>query len=491
MSWLYRRRVSAALWFVACLYALWAMAFIWRSSIVASDKHRYFCLFDDAMITMRYAWNLAHGRGCLWNPGEYVQGFTTPLMVGVMALPCTVLSKSASCLAVQLLGIPTVLAIAWYSRRLCQLVTGHRWLPALAFVAILAYYPLSYWSLMGMETGLLCLCMLVATVCTLRRQLACATVAMCLAFLARPDFLVIAALLLGYVFLANRHKAVLSAGVVAAFAGAVFLAQYLYYGDPFPNPYTLKMVGYPVLARIRRGAGFASPFLAAAVPLFAFATVAISGRASRARYLLLLVCGAAIGYQIYVGGDPWPYWRMMTPMMPALLTLVVVGAHVLLRERTRATAVAVLLAMILCNAPFLSEMTLQRPAYKVEENADNLKQALVLNRVLPAGSSIGVLFAGVLPYFTDFRAIDFLGKSDRHIANLNPGSAGRAAWSETQINLPGHNKYDLNYSIGVFKPEFIQTHRFGHSDTSAWIQDFYEVKVVDGLELIVRKGIIP
>src|SRR6185436_7663490 len=52
-----------------------AALFIARSAI--ETRHgRYFCLFDDALITLRYAWNLAHGDGLVWNPGERVEGIT-------------------------------------------------------------------------------------------------------------------------------------------------------------------------------------------------------------------------------------------------------------------------------------------------------------------------------------------------------------------------------------------------------------------------------
>ena len=37
---------------------------------------------EDAYITFRYAWNLAHGAGAVFNPGEHVYGFTSaPWMV--------------------------------------------------------------------------------------------------------------------------------------------------------------------------------------------------------------------------------------------------------------------------------------------------------------------------------------------------------------------------------------------------------------------------
>ena len=71
---------------LSLLYTAWALGFIWHASYIASDGKLYFALFDDAMISMRYAWNLSHGSGLVWNPGEYVEGYTNLLMTLLMAL---------------------------------------------------------------------------------------------------------------------------------------------------------------------------------------------------------------------------------------------------------------------------------------------------------------------------------------------------------------------------------------------------------------------
>jgi len=42
---------------------------------------------DDALITLRYSFNLAQGRGFVYNPGEHVLGTTTPLYTLVMSIP--------------------------------------------------------------------------------------------------------------------------------------------------------------------------------------------------------------------------------------------------------------------------------------------------------------------------------------------------------------------------------------------------------------------
>ena len=40
---------------IAACFVFWASLFVYRSSVVAFDGRRYFVLFDDAMISMRYA----------------------------------------------------------------------------------------------------------------------------------------------------------------------------------------------------------------------------------------------------------------------------------------------------------------------------------------------------------------------------------------------------------------------------------------------------
>src|SRR5688572_14864671 len=86
-------------------FTLWGGAFIHKSSFITIDGHRSFSLFDDAMISMRYAWNFSHGNGLVWNPGEYVQGYTNLLMTMFMSLATLVFSKSVAVLSIQISGI--------------------------------------------------------------------------------------------------------------------------------------------------------------------------------------------------------------------------------------------------------------------------------------------------------------------------------------------------------------------------------------------------
>ena len=78
--WLGAYVLCVALW--TC-WATWT--FMVRSSAVGLDGAQVFTLFDDGMISMRYARMLVEGFGLVWNPGEYVEGYTNPLWTLVMA----------------------------------------------------------------------------------------------------------------------------------------------------------------------------------------------------------------------------------------------------------------------------------------------------------------------------------------------------------------------------------------------------------------------
>src|SRR5919199_4227504 len=201
----------------ACFIA-WASLFIYHSSFVGIDGRRYFCLFDDAMISMRYAWNLSHGLGLVWNPGEYVEGYTNLLMTLLMSLATLSNSKVDAVLAIQIFGIIFMLANAYLVMSIAEYLIPrqqryHQLFRAVAFLCTLSYYPLLYWSLMGMETGLLAVLLSLSVLLALRyardrrpTQGVLLSVSLGLAFLTRPDTTVVLAFpVFVYVFYA-AHK---------------------------------------------------------------------------------------------------------------------------------------------------------------------------------------------------------------------------------------------------------------------------------------------
>ena len=85
--------------------------------------------------------------------------------------------------------------------------------------------------------------------------------------------------------------------------------------------------------------------------------------------------------------------------------------------------------------------------------------AYFINRLTKDGAVIGVYMAGVAPYFTQRRYIDFLGKNDSHIAKLPmqlPPKDG-SFFEKIRFFYPGHLKTDYKYAILEKKPDMFFT----------------------------------
>jgi hypothetical protein len=228
----------------------------------------------------------------------------------------------------------------------------------------------------------------------------------------------------------------------------------------------------------------------------------------KAYFLLLL--GLAIAYQIYVGGDPWRYWRMVAPFMPLLLILISTstvniidalmktsvyrqlfdGKSIIFKERFLpfSSVVILLIVMYHLNQPFLREALLLEDPYQVKNNSNNVNMAIVLNDITTDDATVGVFWAGTIPYYTDLKAIDFLGKSDSKIASLSPDLSGAVA-SNGMTSLPGHNKYDLEYSIKELQPTYVQGFRWGEEyleDTK--YNNYTKVRYKDSVSLYLLSG---
>ena len=489
----HRSRRALALVSVVCL--AWYGAFILRSSYLAVDGRRYFCLFDDAMISMRYAWNFAHGRGLVWNRGVRVEGYTNFLWTLLLSAATWALPKRLAALAAQLAGVVLLFAIAAVSRSIARALAPDDELVADgAFIASLLYYPLVYWSLMGMETGLLTLLVLVAVRAALRDPpsvSAAVALALGLAVLTRPDAVVFAAVVLAFRWRQRRaggraRVAVVEAMIVAAVVVAHSAFRLAYYKSLVPNTYVLKMTGMSTFARIANGAGYSLLFVASiALPLVLAAVACARGRAN-VRFAGALVA-AAIGYQLWVGGDPWPYWRLAAPMMPLMFLLALAGVRTLSPRRALAIA-ALAVSLVVANARFVGEGIVAGAPYGVELNQQSIDAAVTLEPLLGPKATVAVVIGGTLPFFLDRQAIDVLGKNDPEIARLPPDVSGAVSGVGVR-SLPGHNKYDLARSIGARLPTFVERFVWGHDDLRALAAARYRVVAYPGVMLLhLRAG---
>jgi hypothetical protein len=496
-------------------FLAYAALFIYRTSFVI-DGERYFSLFDDAMVSMRYGRNLARGYGLVWNPGgEHVEGYTNLLWVlylGLVHLLPVAASKTS--LLVQITAAGLLALNLYYVRRIALVISNGSGSVALAAVALTAsYLPINNWSLQGMEVGVL---VLVTTACswlairtietrTFRRDL---YVVLGISTFVRPDAVVPFAAF--FVFMAvvdrvhwRRHLWWGGLVLVAACA-AQTLFRLWYYGDLLPNTYYLKVTGVPLAIRLARGMYTLLKFIWQSNVVLFVLPFALALRRDSRIWLLLWILIVQLAYSVYVGGDAWEYWggsnRYICIAMPGFFILLAYAldaltsalAMVIRSDGTPVStgrqapawlsALAVGCAIVSINSIYgagaLAEALLIRTplhAGNGGENQDDVEQALAIRGVTSADATIAVTRAGTIPYFSDRPGVDLLGKNDRFVAH-EPARlpAGLANFRQFR---PGHMKFDFAYSIGRQRPDVVVQLRRREELAKPFLQDYQAVRL--------------
>lgn len=517
MSWPHGSGRRLLLLLLLAAYGLYAAAYIRATSFVI-DGTRYFSLFDDAMVSMRYARNLAHGFGLVWNPnGPRIEGYTNPLWVlymsvfQVMGLPDATIS-----LAIQLSGalsIALTMILAW---RLTQRLTGGSLAAAAAAASFVGFFlPLNLWSLQGMEVGAL------AVVVTYAAWRACDDleqhrfspalwIVLGVATFLRMDAVVPYACFLCVLALtdsSNRRRHLALGGSILI--GSLLLQtafRVWYYGSPLPNTYYLKMSGFPLALRVSRGllALFATIWRMNVLIWIAALTLYVIRRDRRVLLLLVPVVSAA-SYSVYVGGDAWEGWgganRYLCAVMPLFFVLVATAFHEWYRRvvgsppdapRHRIAfaliALCVLVNLNMFTGPMsLGEAALVRPPFVVDINQRMVRVGLLLRELTDPQARVAVTWAGALPYFADRESIDILGKNDAVVAHepMRLTARGLARWVAFH---PGHLKWDYGYSIGTLQPDVVTDLWFDPDDALVYLRPGYVIWHGENLAFWLRRG---
>lgn len=198
--------------------------------------------YEDSLISLRYAQNLANGAGLVYNVGERVFGASTPLYVLLLAtllklgLPALGIAKTLAALAD---GATLYLWLRWLSR-----VPGGRWsgaLFALLFGLSATIVPVS---LSGMETSFALLFLTVALTADLEdRELLCG-LGLGLLMLVRPDGALAAIVILGARAWRCRQVPWRAALPAALLVIPWVVTATLYYGTAIPNSIPAKAAAY-------------------------------------------------------------------------------------------------------------------------------------------------------------------------------------------------------------------------------------------------------
>ena len=158
---------------------------------------------DDAYISYRYAQKLVDGHGLVYNIGERVEGYTN-LLWTLMVAGGIALGVSASLVGHWLgfaSGVFLLLVTYFYSRSL--LPQEMKWLALAAPMLLYASNSFVCWTISGLETPLFAAWVTAAVAAFAIRRMGWVLVFCILASLTRPEGALLAALLLGFDWLAQ------------------------------------------------------------------------------------------------------------------------------------------------------------------------------------------------------------------------------------------------------------------------------------------------
>ena len=403
---------------------------------------------DDAYITFRYARNLLAGQGFTYNPGEYVLGTTTPFYTGLMTGLGAISGGTQAPFPWLALGLNSLAdaitcILIWKIGR----KSGFEWAGAATALAW-AVAPFSVtFAIGGMETSIYVLLLTATMLGYLQRKHTLYALCASLAFLTRPDALIlIVPLALDRLVRAIRGEKI-HLGEVLAFvipAAGWYGFAWVYFGTPIPQSIYAKVAVYhlnPSDSFIRMIQHYATPFLedqtlgskvAIATGIFLYPFLTIIGALQvwrREPRLFAFILFPWVYFLAFSLPNTLIFrWYLTPPMLPYFFFIFVGAWHLLhrlgmkimpsLRNRVALSSIPGVLIMLIPLVFNLNAWTLHpdhgqdQPAPPMAWIKLELLYQEVSTLILPELSKNDLLAAGdvgILGFYTSARILDTVG----------------------------------------------------------------------------------
>ena len=457
---------------------------------------------DDAFISFRYAFNLVHGHGLTWNPGERIQGYTNLLWTLLMAIPLTM--NYDPTVFSQIIGIFFTVGTLWATYKVACIIFRSHFLAVFTILMLGTNYTFIAYATGGLETQMqtffivtgifLGLSILVHDDAKYRVYCALLSFVFSLAILTRLDsmiaFLVLFPFLFWQIFArpysSLNRKMVESALLVlpaTVILGSWLIWNYSYYGDILPNTYYAKATLYSINI-FKQGVLYIREFLLSYL-LMPFVFIAMFNlKDFFLKSKLCIITAIIILWNIYlirVGGD-FMEFRFLVPVLPFIFIIITFLLSTIINKKVRIALFIMILFGSFSHAYYykgtITEHLRIESIYSLNSNLVYWSKAgLVLKELFYKSDSdvvIATTAAGAIPYYSQLKTIDMHGLNDRWIARngivFSPRVAHRRLSShkylvERGVNLViGHPKIelltetypkeiigDLDFIYGIFK----------------------------------------
>jgi len=379
---------------------------------------------DDALVAVRYAHDVAIGAGYRFDPHGPSTDGVTPLPWTFLLVPFARTDDALRTLFfAKLLGVASwAVAATHLGGYLARLRPQLAWIPVLALALMALAFPIGAWSASGMETGLATALATIAATKTHRPRYAALLAG--LAASLRPEMVVWAVALASLSTLGNatREESAEDRGAIAramAVAAAIAAGPFLLCASVrlvvFGRAAPLALLAKP--SDLAHGAVYAAAAtIVLLLPLLAFAPVAIVRSGGPARAIALAVVAHILAVTT-AGGDWMPYARLVVPVVPSLVIVLVLSAARASRGLVVArSAVAFALGIYLA--------VRAAPAGRLV-HADRRALVEIARPVLASSKVVATLDIGWVSAATSARIVDLAGLTDPSIASLPGGHTSK------------------------------------------------------------------
>jgi hypothetical protein len=431
--------------------------------------------YDDPFITFRYADNLGHGMGFVYNPGERILSTTTPLFALLLA-PFAALGVSLHPLA-NLIGALSMAAgglLLWDLARSWQT-------PWVGRTGLFLYptFPLVL-STMSSETPLYLALCLAAYAAYARRRYSLTALACALATLARPDGILVPFILVIHFIIVERPNlqtfkpsTFLPPAIFAAILLAWVAFAWAYFGSPIPVTLAAKQSQGAMAISQKFAAGLLTilqsyrswPYLLEA----ALAGLGLITLFRKQRTWLLFIVWPVLYFAAYSILGVSRYFWYYAPLVPGVVVLVGLGLEMVAGCRLQVkdqmgnlqlstfnffTLATAFLLMI----PFLAQ---SRNVWKMSSNVDR-RYAIYraagewLAQNTPPDARVGMLEVGIIGYYAQRPVVDFAGLIQPDVARQMQGATtygDTALWAARQYH-PAYIVLIPN-TLPIFEQEYV------------------------------------
>jgi len=418
-----------------------------KSAVIEGE--RYWWLVDDEMISMRYARNQTNGMGLVWNPGERVEGYSNFLWTMYMALIHLLpLPAAKTSLVVLITNVFIIIATIPVIAKVTRLLGGGTFETACVLVGFVLNLDVTTCTLDGFEAVPI-MFLTIYTIYLIIKGMKDSRLRLSTFFLIslisllRADGIVISLFLYGLALtLYNDRRKILIYSLISLVLPVLFLIfRLVYYGDILPNTAYLKVINWNgrLVAGLLFIKGIISHYLFLLVLVVLYT---IKSRRAEVVYLTLTIF-IYLGYIICVGGDNFYNNRFLLPFIPLLLIFGIRGVGTM---KISSYWLPLLIALLFLTLPMQTAYTVSRPTKPEGVNIGNIEIGLIIKKNTPVDCTVADYWAGSVFYFSERRGVDLLGKVDPIISRMPPASDGR---------LPGHNKFDYDYSLTMKRPDLV------------------------------------